>query len=404
MAKYLDKWKTDFPASVGNVTRPTDGIDDTLDFNSDGFPQRISSDPVHYKLENDMASQLFSNDARLKESIEANKKAEDDALANHNKSASSHVNGIAGNAASATKLKTARTINVTGDCLTGTAASFDGSANANIPVALCAVLKALGALSPTADKLPYFTGANAAALADLSSFMRGLLSKADAASVRSAIGIANATQSNAGYMSAADKTKLDGIAAKANNYSLPTASSSVLGGVKVGSNLSISNGVLSALAASQSVAGYMSAADKKKLDGIASGANAYSLPTASASTLGGVKVGSGLKILGGILSANAESLGVVTGNVSNANAWWVKLGGSIPLIIQGGKLKARGATTVTLPVAFNSPICVCITDILESGHFGYAPNLHEISTSSMSITCGYNTGRTSGTLWIAFGI
>lgn len=51
MAKYLDKWKTDFPASVGNVTRPTDGIDDTLDFNSDGFPQRISSDPVHYKLE-----------------------------------------------------------------------------------------------------------------------------------------------------------------------------------------------------------------------------------------------------------------------------------------------------------------------------------------------------------------
>ena len=41
MAKYLDKWKTDFPASVGNVTRPTDGIDDTLDFNSDGFPQRI---------------------------------------------------------------------------------------------------------------------------------------------------------------------------------------------------------------------------------------------------------------------------------------------------------------------------------------------------------------------------
>ena len=71
MAKYLDKWKTDFPASVGNVTRPTDGIDDTLDFNSDGFPQRISSDPVHYKLENDMASQLFSNDARLKEAIDA---------------------------------------------------------------------------------------------------------------------------------------------------------------------------------------------------------------------------------------------------------------------------------------------------------------------------------------------
>lgn len=34
---YLDKWKTDFPASVGNETRPTAGIDNTLDFNTDGF-------------------------------------------------------------------------------------------------------------------------------------------------------------------------------------------------------------------------------------------------------------------------------------------------------------------------------------------------------------------------------
>ena len=42
-------------------------------------------------------------------------------------------------------------------------------------------------------------------------------------------------------------------------------------------------------AATQSAQGLMSATDKKKLDGIASGANAYSLPTASSSTLGGVK-------------------------------------------------------------------------------------------------------------------
>lgn len=189
MAKYLNKWKTDFPASVGNVTRPTDGIDDTLDFNSDGFPQRISSDPVHYKLENDMASQLFSNDARLKEAIDANKAAGDDTLANHNKSVQSHANGIAGNAASATKLKTARRINVIGDCLTGKAASFDGSDNADIEVILATALKALGGLSPSVDKLPYFTGANAASLASLSEFMRGVLGKATAAEVRTAIGV-----------------------------------------------------------------------------------------------------------------------------------------------------------------------------------------------------------------------
>ena len=44
---------------------------------------------------------------------------------------------------------------------------------------------------------------------------------------------------------AADGTKLDGIASGANNYSLPVASASTLGGIKVGTNLSISDGVLS---------------------------------------------------------------------------------------------------------------------------------------------------------------
>lgn len=38
---------------------------------------------------------------------------------------------------------------------------------------------------------------------------------------------------------------------------------------------------------------------KNKLDGIASGANKYTLPTATASILGGIKVGSGLSIDGG---------------------------------------------------------------------------------------------------------
>lgn len=46
-------------------------------------------------------------------------------------------------------------------------------------------------------------------------------------------------------MSAADKTKLDGIASGANKYSLPQATSSTLGGVKIGSNISVSSGVIS---------------------------------------------------------------------------------------------------------------------------------------------------------------
>lgn len=65
-----------------------------------------------------------------------------------------------------------------------------------------------------------------------------------------------ATTSAAGLMSAADKTKLDGIATGANKYSLPTASSSTLGGIKVGSGLSISNGVLSSSGGSAAVSAY----------------------------------------------------------------------------------------------------------------------------------------------------
>lgn len=55
-------------------------------------------------------------------------------------------------------------------------------------------------------------------------------------------------------------------------------------------------------AATTSAAGLMSASDKSKLDGIASGANAYSLPTASASTLGGVKTGSNITNSSGTIS------------------------------------------------------------------------------------------------------
>lgn len=41
------------------------------------------------------------------------------------------------------------------------------------------------------------------------------------------------------------KTKLDGIAAQANKYVLPTATAKIIGGVKVGVNISYSNGTIS---------------------------------------------------------------------------------------------------------------------------------------------------------------
>lgn len=87
-----------------------------------------------------------------------------------------------------------------------------------------------------------------------------------------------------------------------SSYTLPTASASVLGGVKVGSNLSISSGVLSATNTTYGVAttganGLMSSTDKTKLNGIATGATAD--PSLLTSTSGGtarcIRHGNGLQ-------------------------------------------------------------------------------------------------------------
>jgi hypothetical protein len=75
---------------------------------------------------------------------------------------------------------------------------------------------------------------------------------------------------------------------------LPTATDTILGGVKVGNNLSITNGVLSATSAP------------------------YTLPTATDTILGGVKVGNNLTIANGVLSASAQSPEVSI-PVGNAN-------------------------------------------------------------------------------------
>lgn len=63
--------------------------------------------------------------------------------------------------------------------------------------------------------------------------------------------------------------------------------------------------------ATDAVNGFMSAADKAKLDGIEEGANAYVLPKATAADLGGVTVGSNITVADGAIS-------LVKANVTNA--------------------------------------------------------------------------------------
>lgn len=58
---------------------------------------------------------------------------------------------------------------------------------------LSTALNALGALTPAANKLPYFTSGSVAALADLTAFARTLLASADAATANAALGLLGIT-------------------------------------------------------------------------------------------------------------------------------------------------------------------------------------------------------------------
>lgn len=170
-----------------------------------------------------------------------------------------------GKAASADKLATARDISITG-AVVGSA-SFDGSKAITIDTV------------STAD--PYEAGAGIS--------IDGTV-----------ISATPATTAAAGSMSSADKTKLDGIAEGANNYSLPTAGRNALGGVKTTSAVTSATGYTPAPIiggvpyyqntdttysdATTTAHGLMSADDKAKLDGIATGATKVTVDAALSST------------------------------------------------------------------------------------------------------------------------
>lgn len=97
-----EKWKKTFPDTIGNQNRPAEGVDDTQPFETGAFPQYMANDPVRYDLQNAAMSQSMSNDARLKEMVDARGKELDD----HKVDPGAHKTGIAGNAATATKVVT----------------------------------------------------------------------------------------------------------------------------------------------------------------------------------------------------------------------------------------------------------------------------------------------------------
>ena len=89
-----------------------------------------------------------------------------------------------------------------------------------------------------------------------------------------------------------------------------------------------------------------------------------------------------------------SAAGVVAGDVSNANAWWVKLGGAVPLIIQGG----FSSGYITYPIAFSSFSSVVIQGKQSAG----ACEFRVWNTSKT----GFQTAgdrQTQGLFWIAIG-
>ena len=89
-----------------------------------------------------------------------------------------------------------------------------------------------------------------------------------------------ATTDTAGFMSSADKTKLDSIEASANNYSLPAGTSTTRGGFKIGYTASGKNYPVEVSNEQMYVTVPWTDTD-----------TVYSLPLASSTTRGGVKIG-----------------------------------------------------------------------------------------------------------------
>ncbi len=216
-----------------------------------------------------------------------------------------------------------------------------------------ATLKAIEGLAMAADKAIYFTAAGTAAVMTMTGAARALLDDADSAAMRATLGAAStsaATTTANGLMSAADKAKLDSVQASANAYVHPasgvaagsyrTVTVDANGHVTGGSNPTTLNdyGITDATpsshvgsggtaheSASPTMAGFMSAADKAKLDGIGAGANNYTHPTSDGSlhvpATGTTSNGKVLKAGATAGSFSWEALTPGDVGLSNVNNW-----------------------------------------------------------------------------------
>lgn len=157
-----------------------------------------------------------------------------------------------------------------------------------------------------------------------------------------------------------EKTKLAGIAARANAYVLPTASSTVLGGVKIGNNLTISNGVVSAVQGKVDLTPYAKTEDLSPYAKTADIASTYakktdistafryqgSVDTYSALPTNGVAVGDVYNVVAADTANNIKA----GDNVAWNGNGWDNLSGIVDL---SAYLKSADAANTYMKVADN---------------------------------------------------
>lgn len=139
---------------------------------------------------------------------------------------------------------------------------------------------------------------------------------------------------------AAELNKLDGITATTDELNYVDG---VTSNIQTQLNAKAASGHTHSVATT-SVAGLMSAADKSKLDGIASGANAYTLPAAG-SSLGGVKSGGDVTISSGTITVNDDSHNHVISNVDGLQSALDAKAASSHTHNYAGSSSAGGAAT-----------------------------------------------------------
>lgn len=185
-------------------------------------------------------------------------------------------------------------------------------------------------------------------------------------------------------------------------YELPTASANTKGGIKIGNGLSMDGEVLNNSNPTQ-----------------------YTLPTASAGTLGGVKVGSGLAINDGVLSVPGGQVSVTpnytTGRLECGTSgdwkYYIEMSREyIGVAMQGYEISTSADSSAIhakidiYAIAYNEGIVSkeLITTLVHDGVNTYSDDNISVSYGGGSPSIGWNINtletlyKTDGTTWDSF--